>query len=209
MTTPIRSSFMGVSWHKTNKKWLAQLCVQSKNYCIGYFTSEEEAARAYDAKKRELRGQGITWKVGFNVNFPLDGEKQAKKRKPAKKKVSLAPLVTPGHSFSIAEIKLILGDKSVTGKERKHFKKKLKKLIKREKKATEPVKHETPAEPVKHETPAEPVKHETPAEPVKHETPAEPVKHETPAEPVKHETPAEPGACETCDGDACGACETG
>ncbi len=43
------SKYKGVVWHKTDKKWQAQL---SKKY-IGYFNSEIEAALAYneDAKK--------------------------------------------------------------------------------------------------------------------------------------------------------------
>lgn len=45
----------GVSWHKSNKCWVAQITVNRKNIYIGRFQSSEEAARAYETKRAELR----------------------------------------------------------------------------------------------------------------------------------------------------------
>lgn len=43
------SQHRGVSWHKKTRKWQAKIAIQGKNMALGYFTSEVEAARAYDA----------------------------------------------------------------------------------------------------------------------------------------------------------------
>lgn len=51
------SKFKGVSWHKRNKKWCANIKVDRKTYSIGSFTSEIEAAKAYDLKAKELHGE--------------------------------------------------------------------------------------------------------------------------------------------------------
>jgi len=60
------SKYKGVSWEKATKKWRAQLQLRGRKYNIGRFTSEEEAAKAYDEKVREICGTGIYW-----LNFPL------------------------------------------------------------------------------------------------------------------------------------------
>ena len=41
------SQYTGVSWQKSRNKWTAQIIISSKNKNLGYFTSEEEAAEAY------------------------------------------------------------------------------------------------------------------------------------------------------------------
>lgn len=51
------SRFKGVSWYKRSKKWLAQICCDRTWKYLGTFVSEEDAARAYDAKARELHGE--------------------------------------------------------------------------------------------------------------------------------------------------------
>ena len=41
------SRFVGVCWNKKMKKWVTQRMIGSKNYRVGYFQNEEEAAQAY------------------------------------------------------------------------------------------------------------------------------------------------------------------
>jgi hypothetical protein len=48
------SKYKGVSLFKETGKWKASIGVDRKNYHIGYFDSEEEAAKAYDKKTKEL-----------------------------------------------------------------------------------------------------------------------------------------------------------
>jgi len=51
------SSYKGVSWKKQSRKWFAQIGRNSKNYFLGYFHIEIDAARAYDKKAKELFGE--------------------------------------------------------------------------------------------------------------------------------------------------------
>jgi hypothetical protein len=51
------SGFKGVSYQKTNRKWRAQIQCGERTYHLGYHATPEEAARAYDAKARELFGE--------------------------------------------------------------------------------------------------------------------------------------------------------
>jgi hypothetical protein len=47
---PLTGRFKGVSWDKNRRKWMAWIQVDRKRRFLGRFTSEEEAARAYDAE---------------------------------------------------------------------------------------------------------------------------------------------------------------
>jgi len=58
------SSFVGVRFEKRTGKWTSQLRTKDKRHHIGTFLTEEEAARAYDAKARELYGDKA------RLNFP-------------------------------------------------------------------------------------------------------------------------------------------
>jgi len=57
------SQYIGVSYVKTNKKWLAQLKGR-----IGYFPTELEAAQARDKRAHELN---TTQNTFYKLNFPI------------------------------------------------------------------------------------------------------------------------------------------
>lgn len=52
-----KSIYKGVTWFKRDLKWKSQIMINYKNIHIGYFTSEIEAAKAYDKKAKELFGE--------------------------------------------------------------------------------------------------------------------------------------------------------
>ncbi len=58
------SCYKGVSWDKRTGKWRAKIKCHGRAYELGLFTSEVEAARAYDQKARELFGPYA------RLNFP-------------------------------------------------------------------------------------------------------------------------------------------
>jgi len=51
------SGFKGVSWHKAERKWLAQITIHNKTICLGYFKTKEEAYGKYCESARELHGE--------------------------------------------------------------------------------------------------------------------------------------------------------
>jgi hypothetical protein len=53
------SKYVGVSWNKHHKKWLATISKNKKRYDLGYFNDEKEAAIAYNFKAIELFGAHI------------------------------------------------------------------------------------------------------------------------------------------------------
>lgn len=57
------SKYLGVSWCKTSKKWIAQININKKIVHLGRFSSEEEAAKAYDHRAR------LNHKEFANLNF--------------------------------------------------------------------------------------------------------------------------------------------
>lgn len=52
-----RSRFKGVSWSEAAQRWRAYIAVGRKQTHLGLFDDEISAARAYDAKARELFGE--------------------------------------------------------------------------------------------------------------------------------------------------------
>jgi hypothetical protein len=51
------SKYKGVSWYKTKCKWCSQIRVNGLLINLGYYDNEEDAAKVYDAKARELFGE--------------------------------------------------------------------------------------------------------------------------------------------------------
>lgn len=51
------SKYKGVTWHKANGYWQAQLKTRGINYYLGKFETEVEAALAYDRKAKEVHGE--------------------------------------------------------------------------------------------------------------------------------------------------------
>lgn len=51
-----RSRFRGVTWHKCGK-WVARLTMNGKRKVLGYFSSEEEAALAFNKAYEEYTGR--------------------------------------------------------------------------------------------------------------------------------------------------------
>ena len=50
------SPFKGVCWDKTNLKWKAYITVEGTRISLGYHTTAERAAHAYDIKAAEVFG---------------------------------------------------------------------------------------------------------------------------------------------------------
>lgn len=58
------SRFKGVGWSEAARKWKAQIGVDNRRIYIGVYSTEETAARAYDAAAREHFGEFA------RLNFP-------------------------------------------------------------------------------------------------------------------------------------------
>ena len=63
-----KSGLKGVAWSKIANRWVAQIMVDGKRHHLGYFTSPEDAALAYDEAARKYHGK-FAW-----VNFPITGK---------------------------------------------------------------------------------------------------------------------------------------
>ena len=72
--SPVRSSrFLGVSWHKDQRKWRARLYVseEKRDHFLGFYAAEEAAARARDAEVIRLNLPKVP------LNFPPPGAGEA------------------------------------------------------------------------------------------------------------------------------------
>ena len=81
-----RSRFTGVTWSKKQKKWMASLKHDGKTHYLGCFPrdAEEDAARAFDAGARCLRGaqahDTTKFRKRLRLNFPTKNEIAAAKK---------------------------------------------------------------------------------------------------------------------------------
>jgi len=62
-----KNKFKGYTAHPTPGRWIAQIRFKGKHVYIGAFSSEREAAEAYDRKALELYGEFAA------INFPKGG----------------------------------------------------------------------------------------------------------------------------------------
>ena len=51
------SKYKGVSWHKKNASWRARISVNNNSIALGYFSSELEAAKAYNEAAKKYHGE--------------------------------------------------------------------------------------------------------------------------------------------------------
>ena len=74
------SKFVGVSWHKRDRKWTARIRHGGKGQSLGEFRDELEAARAVDTVARRLRGKDAhggrssVGRIWHRLNFPSKRE---------------------------------------------------------------------------------------------------------------------------------------
>ena len=54
LTKNYSSKYKGVSYHKKTKKYQASITIKGKHTYIGLYSTQEEAALAYDEKAREF-----------------------------------------------------------------------------------------------------------------------------------------------------------
>jgi hypothetical protein len=67
-----RTGFKGVYWFRRDHCWTAQVQTRGRRRHLGYFSTPEEAARAYDDAAREHFGEFA------RLNFPQRGERSAR-----------------------------------------------------------------------------------------------------------------------------------
>jgi hypothetical protein len=51
------SKYKGVCWHKNTNKWQCRITQHKKVICLGYYSNEIDAAKAYDKTAKRLFGE--------------------------------------------------------------------------------------------------------------------------------------------------------
>jgi len=69
------SKHRGVSYNKATQRWGAMFMHQGKTTRLGYFETEEDAARAYDCVLVWCKTHGVKIYRGIALNFPREGGK--------------------------------------------------------------------------------------------------------------------------------------
>jgi len=65
------SKYKGVSWNKSEGKWIVRITCKGKQIFVGYYDNEKEAAKAYDDKAKELFGEYAALNLKENIESPI------------------------------------------------------------------------------------------------------------------------------------------
>lgn len=57
ITSRNTSGYRGVSWHKGTQRWCANIKIDGKQICLGYFKEKKEAAQKYEAASSFYYGE--------------------------------------------------------------------------------------------------------------------------------------------------------
>jgi hypothetical protein len=76
---PTTSKYKGVSFFKQTQKWKVELTCKGKYYALGYYDDETIAARIYDAKIFELKGNKARLNFPEQINDLIDLSEANKK----------------------------------------------------------------------------------------------------------------------------------
>ena len=71
LKTSKTSKYRGVSFSKSSQRWVANITINKQHFCLGSFSTQEEAARTYD--KFALKHRGIK----ALLNFPEDARTES------------------------------------------------------------------------------------------------------------------------------------